>query len=679
MAVIGKIRQRAGLLIGLVGFSLAAFVLGDLFTSNRSFIGGGNPTDVAIIGDTKISVQDFEALVTQLTENYKINTGTDNVDQATVESLRDQAWTQLMSDHIIMKQLNKTGLVVSSDELFDMIQGKNPHPQIKQSFTDPNTGQFSPANVLQFLKNMDNDPTGASRAQWVSFEGYIKEERIKEKYNKMIEKGLFVTTEQGKRDYKFKNNNFNIQLMMLDYGMIEDSTVQVTDAQLRDYYNSHQNDFEQEASRKIEYVVFDVFPSKEDRSKVYESVTALVDEFSTTENDSLFSLINSDDKQPITWYKQGELSPAIDTTFFNENTNAGLVYGPYEENSSVKLAKLLDSQYRSDSIKVSHALISYVNDFASNQSDDKVSAEDAGNLDWLSAQSPMDPQFLDGAFNTQKGGISLVESPFGFHIIKVTDAKDQSLQVKVAFIDRRIEPGSKTYQAAFSQANEFAGVNNTSELFEAAIQEQGLTKRIADDLKETDKVIAGIENPRSLVIWAYRSEKGQVSKAYEFTNKFVVAHLVEVQEKGVAPYEDIKDKLTEFVLKDNKAVLFEEQINAAMQNSKDIEQIASELSTRVTSATNVNFGSSFIEGVGVEPALIANVVATKQDEFTQTVQGQSGVFLAFVSEIIESPEPTDVKANVSQLQSQTQQRSTYEVFEALTEKANVVDNRGKFY
>jgi len=153
MAVIGKIRQRAGLLIGLVGFSLAAFILGDLLTSNRSFIGGGNTTDVAIIGNTKISVQDFESLVTQLTENYKINTGTDNVDQATVESLRDQAWTQLMSDQIFMKQLNKTGLVVSSDELFDMIQGKNPHPQIKQSFTDPNTGQFSPANVLQFLKN----------------------------------------------------------------------------------------------------------------------------------------------------------------------------------------------------------------------------------------------------------------------------------------------------------------------------------------------------------------------------------------------------------------------------------------------------------------------------------------------------------------------------------------------
>ena len=206
-----------------------------------------------------------------------------------------------------------------------------------------------------------------------------------------------------------------------------------------------------------------------------------------------------------------------------------------------------------------------------------------------------------------------------------------------------------------------------------------MTKRIADDLKETDKVIAGIENPRSLVIWAYRSEKGQVSKAYEFTNKFVVAHLAEVKEKGIAPFDDNKDKLTDFVLNENKAKIFEEQYNTALQNSKDIEQIANELNTRVTTATNVNFGSSFIEGVGVEPALIANVVATKQGEFTQPVKGQSGVFLAIVDEVIEAPIPDDISTNVSQLQSQIQQRSTYEVFEALTEKANVVDNRGKFY
>ena len=123
MAVIGKIRQRAGLLIGLVGFSLAAFILGDLLTSNRSFL-GGQETDVAVIGKTRVSVQEFEAMVNKLAENYKVNTGTQTVDQQTMESLREQAWTDLMSEQILMKQINKTGLAVSSDELFDMIQGK---------------------------------------------------------------------------------------------------------------------------------------------------------------------------------------------------------------------------------------------------------------------------------------------------------------------------------------------------------------------------------------------------------------------------------------------------------------------------------------------------------------------------------------------------------------------------
>src|SRR5688572_14210591 len=144
MAVIGKIRQKAGLLIGIVGFSLIAFIMGDLLTSNRSFLSGSG-TELAEIGGKKIEVQDFESSVQKMEENYKLNTGNETIDQATLESLREQAWTQMLNDYIMNPQYDKSGIKISSEELFDMIQGKNPHQQIKEAFKDPKTGEFSPA------------------------------------------------------------------------------------------------------------------------------------------------------------------------------------------------------------------------------------------------------------------------------------------------------------------------------------------------------------------------------------------------------------------------------------------------------------------------------------------------------------------------------------------------------
>mgnify|MGYP000202157167 FL=1 len=257
MAVIGKIRQRAGLLIGIVGFSLVAFILGDLLTSNRSFLtGSGN--ELAIIGSKKVGVQEFESRVKQLEENYKINTGNETIDQNTLESLREQAWTQLLNEEILVKQIEKTGIKVSPEELFDLIQGKNPHPQIKEAFKDPKTGEFSPANVIQFLKNMDNDATGKTRTQWVAFEKYISEERAKEKYNEMIKHGLFTTSVEAKRFYENQNRVASVRFIDFNYTTIVDSTIQVDEKEMREYYNANQNEFKQEASRKLEYVAFEV-------------------------------------------------------------------------------------------------------------------------------------------------------------------------------------------------------------------------------------------------------------------------------------------------------------------------------------------------------------------------------------------------------------------------------------
>ncbi|MEO5572187.1 MAG: SurA N-terminal domain-containing protein [Bacteroidia bacterium] len=714
MAVIGKIRQRAGLLVGVVFVSLVLFVLGDLLTSNSRFL-RGSETTVAEIGGKKVKIQDFQERVAKMEENYKTNSNKENIDQATADQLRDQAWGQLLNEQLLGKQYEKVGIKVSPEEIFDMVQGKNPHQQIKDAFKDPKTGQFNPANVIQFLKNMDNDQSGKTRAQWLAFESFLKEDRTSQKFNNLIKQGLFVTTEEAKRDYDAKGKQATIKYVKLDYGTIPDSSIKPSESDLKDYYNNNQNKFKQEASRKVEYVTFEVNPSEADRKESSDYIVKLEESFKTSTDDSAFVKENSDSRLDSAFHKKGTLSPMLDTVFFN--APVGTVIGPYEENGYFRISKLIVSKDIPDSIKVSHALIAYKGaqrapesvtltkeeaksradslfklaekdpanfiDIAKNKSDDIVSATKEGDLGWMNMESGMDARFKAGAFETDKGKVKLVESDFGFHIIKVFDiSKTSSKQVKVATVDRRIEAGTKTYQTSFAKATEFAGKNNTAEAFDKACKDQGLNKRVAESLSESEKNVPGLDNAREMVRWAFRSEKGQVTeKPYEFGNKFVVAKLVEIKEKGIAPLEQVKDQITTEVIKDLKSKKLIEKMNAGMSGATNIDALASKLGQAAETVSNVNFGASYVQAkdIGMEPALVGTVFTLKQGQLSKPIKGESGVYAVQVESFTEPPAMKDFTQNKNQLIQQLGGRASYEVFNALKEKANVVDNRGKFY
>lgn len=708
MAVIGKIRQKAGLLIGIVGFSLVAFILGDLLTSNSSFLTGGD-TNVAVIGGKEIDVRDFESMVEEYVANYKSNTGNQTVDQNALESLREQAWTELLNKEIMLVQFSKSGVSVSDVELFDMVQGKNPHPQIVDAFKDPKTGEFSSKNVLQFLKSLDDEGNAERKSQWLKFEKYLLDERVKEKYYELIKKGLYTTSVEAKALADYQGKTASVRYVDIPYTSVADSTIKVSDEELREYYNANKNEFEQEASRKLEYVIFEVSPSDADKESAMKTVMDIKARFQSSTDDSTFVAVNSDSRNEITYFKKGTLSPAIDSVFFGSAT-AGTVVGPYEENGFWKLSKLISSKNIADSIKVSHALISFAGaerstatrskdeaksmadslyalikkdgamfeDIAKNKSDDAVASAKSGDLDWITRSSPMDPRFKDGAFNTAKGSVSLVESNFGFHLIKVTDQTAPINQVQVASIDRKISPSSKTYQMAFNKANEFAAKATTSELFEKVIKDNGYNKRIADNVKESDKFIAGLESPRALIQWAYQSSKGNVSKVYDFGNRFVVAHLTDVKEKGIAPFEQAMESLKSKVINDKKAKLFMEQM-AAAGKSNNIDQLATTVKSSVKSATGISFASSFVANVGMEPAFVGTTYSVKSGLISGPFKGVSGVYSIVVDSVTAVNPAPDVTMVKNQSQEQAAQRTTMDVFNALKEKANITDNRGKFY
>lgn len=696
MALIGRIRKRVGLLIIFVGISLVFFILGDLVTSNSGLI-NSNSDVVGVIGGEKVHYQEFEKRVETLTENYKTNTKNDNVDQTTQDGLREQAWSMFVNENVLNKEYEKLGITCSAEELYDMCTGPNPHPQVKQAFTDPNTNQFDPAAVVRFLKDLPNREEALQR-QWRTFEDAIREERISEKYKSLIKGGLYATTEEAKRNYEEMNRIASIRYVRLDYNTIADTTVKIEDSDLNDYYNKNKNKYKQaETIRKAEYIAFDVVPSLEDREKVITWIYSKKPEFETAPDGKMFVNQNSDVSFDSSYHAKGSLNPAMDTVLFN--SIIGTTVGPFEDAGSLKLARLVGEKMISDSVKARHILIKIENNdsttarakadslknlikkgtkfemLAMLNSADPGSGSKGGDLGWF-RPGMMVKEFNDACFDGKVGDMPIVVSQFGVHLIEVMAKGPATRQIQVAVLERKIEPSQKTYDTEFNKASEFAALNNNSESFDSAIVKKGLNKRIADNLRENDKNIPGLEQPREMVRWAYSAKKGDVSKVFTFGNKYVIAHLNEIKEKGILPLEDVKDIVTAEVRKQKKAEMLIEKFNTAGTGS--IDAIAQKLNVTAADADNISMSNNYVMGIGNEPSLVGVIFATKANQLTKPVKGDNGVSVVFVKSFKE-PEPTkDYSNNLKQIADQRKSRSDYEVFNALKEKASIEDNRGKF-
>lgn len=695
MAVIGKIRKRVGLLIVFVGISMLLFILGDLVTSNTGLL-HRNSDVVGVIGGEKVRYSEFEKRVEQMTENYKLNTRTDNIDQNTQDMLREQAWGMFVTENTLGNEYKKLGLSCSPDELYEMCTGPNAHPQVKQAFTDPKTNVFDPNAVIKFLKDLPNREESVQR-QWKQFEDAIRDERIANKYKDFIKAGLFVTTEEAKRTYAESQKTAGIRFVRLDYNTIADSTVKVEENDLRNYYNANQNKYKQaETMRKIEYVAFDVQPSQEDIQKINDWVAKRKDEFAASENPIMYVAQNSDSPFDSTYHAKGT-KPMLDTLF---NAPIGTLIGPYNEMGVMKLSRSTAEKLVSDSVKARHILINIQNndtaramaladslknaikkgskfaDLATRFSQDQGSAVKGGDLGWFTAGKMVKP-FNDACFDGKKGDLPIVTSQFGIHLIEVLDKSSASRQIQIATVDRKVEPSQKTFDDIFNKANQFAATNNTGELFDSAVVKQGLNKRIADNIRETDKSIPGLESPRELVRWAYQAKKGDVSKAFTFGDKYVIAHLTDIKEKGILPMEDVLEQVTAEARKVKKADLLIEKMKAT--GATNVDDMANKLNVTAGDAENVSFQNPYIPGIGNELNIVGSIFGMKASQMSKPLKGENCVCAVFVKSFTEPPATTDYSANIKQVLDQRKSRSDYEVQNALKEKANIEDNRGRFY
>jgi peptidyl-prolyl cis-trans isomerase D len=697
MGLMTFLRNRAGyILIGAIGFAIVAFLLGDAIKVGKPFWAESDRVVGSIDGED-VSIEEFTPKVDQSVAQFKQQYG-GSVNPQMQAMAVETAWNSEIANVLLTKEYNRLGLVISSDELFDLYQGRNPSPLIAQYFGNPQTGQVDRAAVISSLKQAEKNPE--LQTQWNLLQSEIEKQALQQKYGNLIKNSVYVTSLEVNDDYQNKNKLAYYKYLKLDYASIQDASVKLTDGDYADYYDQNKKRFDNPAeTRTFDYVAFNISPTKEDSLTAKTQIDKLAADFKTSTNDSLFAAINSDVKVPYTYLTKGKLDPAVDSAVFA--LPAGGFFGPKFTGNSYKLIKVIDSRMSPDSVKAAHILLDPAKlggvDKAEQLADSlKAMIQKGGNFAALAAQYSVDgskdkggelgtfargqmvPEFENAAFNGAAGDLKVVRSQFGVHLIKIEKLVGSSKVVKLAYVEKSLSPSSKTKSAAYKKATNFlAEVKGDN--FNTLAKKTGLTVAIADKITASQGYAPGLDNPRPLIKDIYAAESGDVlPQVYTMDDSYVVAHLTAVKPKGQLPLDLVKKDIEPMVRNAVKAKMLTERVNKALSGAGTIEQVGQKLGKPVLATQNV-FANPMPDGANQENKLVGSVFGSTVNKLSKAVAGETGVFVYTLTGF-SKPAPIGNTYKLKETMSQgIDQRALGLAFQALQDKVKIKDNRVKFF
>ncbi len=702
MALINKIRERSGLAIGIIAISLGAFVLlGDFLNSNSSLM--GNSQIVGEIAGEEIDYNEFQEEMMRVEQNFVAQNG-QGPTEADMPGLREQAWNQLIFKIAFQKEFDRLGITVTDEEMVDMVQGNNVHPAIRQAFVDPQTQQFDRSQVVNYLKNFDQlQPE--QRAMWTNFEASLGPDRLRTKFTNLMKNSEYVTTAEAKQHHAAQNAKASVKFMYIPFFTINDTTIKVTDDELEAYLSKNRERYNPEEGRSLQYVAISVNPSGADSANIRNEVAELAKQFRNAENDSMFVRANSDADFNAAYIGMSDLPQALRDQM---PLQTGTVYGPVLENNSYQLYKVINTKEDSVSaIRASHIL------FKANGETDEAKAEAqkkasevlaqikggasfeemarqhgtdgtaavGGDLGWFT-QGRMVKEFEDAVFNFNSTGLlpQPVKTQFGYHIIKVTEP-ETSRKYQLATVTRNIESSDDTKDEAFRKADELAGTSTDLASFNANIaKDQTLVRTEAVNIGPNDRNINNVTNAREVIRWAYSdvATVGAVSPVFETDDKFVVAVLTGKRQKGQPKVEDLREELTAAVRTEKKAEMI---LNKLKGVNGTLDEMAAKYGADATvkTADNVTFGANTIQGLGTEPVAVGKTFSLKPGAHTAPFKGETGVIAIELVSLTPAGEPGDLTAIKKQLASTRSMRAEGNIYEVVKEKADIKDNRAKYF
>jgi peptidyl-prolyl cis-trans isomerase D len=720
MSIIQQIRERAAWLVfGLIALSLVGFLLMDAFVGKSRIFGNSRSTVVGSVNGEKIEYNDFQKVVAAQEEQYKRSGYPMN--EAMQQNVREGVWRQMIEESLLTKDENALGLEVTDKEINDMLVGSNPIQDIKRAFTDPKTGAFdaqaAAARINQMRqlwkagpkKSGDNREYEAARGFFEESVPQIAKMRLREKYTTLLANSAYVPKwmlEKGNAD---NSQTASISYVNTPYFTVADSTVKIADNEIADYINTHKDQFHQEESRSIAYVVFDAAPNAADSANLRQQLTDMRADFAKAANVDAFLARMGSEQQYFDGYKGKSqiMVPNKDSIFALAKNE---VFGPYLDAGSYVLAKKIDEKMLPDSVRARHILVSFT-DLQTHQpklddssakkkidsienllkggaswdsvalklSDDPGSKEKGGDLGYY-ASGTMVKNFNDFTFEGHKGDKKVVKTEIGYHYTEILDQKNIEPAYKVAYLSKKIEASNETDSRVSGLASQFSGENHSAKAFEEGVQKGNYQKLLAPDITPSEVTIPGLGASRSLVRWIYEGKVGDVSDPFPVGDKYVVAEITEINEEGLMSTAKARGIVEPQLRNKKKAEMIIKKLGTPA--SLEAAATAGGGGASIQRADSVLFSSPMIPNAGQEPRVIGSAFnkALAGKAASQPIAGNTGVFVIKVENVSAT---SNANADLQQQRFMQEQGEKSNVMRSLIDglrkQATIKDDRGKFY
>ncbi len=695
MAAIGKIREQSTLLLIVIGGAMVAFVFLD-------FLGGSGFTQAdryvgEVLGE-EINMVEYEKKVDAYKQSLAA-VGQPVTSQAE-QQIRNQVWNDMIEARVMHNEMSRLGMRISRDEFDDIRFGENVRSEFAtgENFKNPETNEFDPQLVQQYFAFLQQQYP-------IFYENQVSRivnDRLYEKYNTMVRRGLFVNTLDAKNEFYKQEQKVRFNFVMRDFTSIPDSLIEVNEKDLKAFYNEHKGDdrFKRDASVDIKFVVWKVEATEEDEEEIFEDLKSLIPEFENARNDSIFALKYGDSKRGMAVrFEPGDkevLRAFVDTA------ELGDIVGPFERNGSYVIAKvvkegeeeqatarhiLLSTQTgadkdvlkkRADSIKTVIQRNKNFEEMVDLFTEDPGSKATGGKYENFNRQT-MVAEFSEAAFDRPIGSLNVVETDYGFHIVEPLERKMAKV-VDVIEVDMRIRPSNRTFNDVYDQANEFSLTASNLDGLIALAEERDFEVKEGKNIKRTAVNIPGVARSLDAVRWAHNTDKtkpGKVSEPFEFDNRIVVVALENRREEGVVSFEDSKEDIRPDVIREKKAARFTKEMEG-----KSLDELVEEFDLSRRVASNVSESRPTLPGSGTEPYIVGYALSLSEGAVSPPIEGNKGVY------VIEILSKTDVEPRSEYFayrdeleETRRGQLSSYNtaLYRALKEQANIRDDRSKVY
>ncbi len=704
MAILENIRKRTTVLILIIGLALFAFVISGVFVNGD--VSGKVGSSIAEINGEEISIDEFR---------QKVDIASRRSANASTMQTVNQVFDQEVRNAILGQQFQDLGVDIEQDQILNYIGTIPSYAQSPQFQNE--SGVFDQNKFRNFIAELKlNNPEQYNL--WLQDEQAIVQSAKQQTYFNLIKAGVGATLKEGELDYKLANDKVDVKYVRIPFTSIPDSTISVSKSEIQTYINNHKEDFKQEPARDIQFVYFQEKPSAADETAVKDAITKLMDDTveynaQTDKNDTVAGFRNTTDLAAFldrnsdvkfdTIYKSKKQLPAkfADTLM---TLQVGEMYGPYRDGDFFKVSKMV-ARKPGGSVKASHILIAYEGAQRANpevtrtkeeaeaeakrllreakkkdakfvelarDNSDGPSAPNGGDLGYFQ-EGRMVPAFNDFAFGNKVGTIGMVETDFGFHVIKIDDKEDI---VQIATLAREIEPSEETTNKLFTDATKFEMESiESNKAFSDLAKENEYLVRPVNKIKATDENLPGLGAQRNIVQWAFQEETniGDI-KRFDLTGGYAVAQVTKAYKEGLMSVEDASAIVLPKLRKERKAA----QIIAA-NKGKSIEDLAKDNNVSASTASALTVKSPTIPGAGSEPAVVGTAFAMKEGATSELIEGNTGVYKLTVTKKTEAPKLDNYSMYATSVKTSREARVNTAVYDALKDASEIEDKRAAFY